>query len=378
MRLASIRMSPTLDGRKFSLVAIEKYFVALHSIWEMDLDGILDRKVFGRAVDVTDLIRMLPPLYFHANAKSASELELKRVIRFFFNCGRLPFSSEYSNLFGSILLVKQLIDNGDTDIASAFELSSHELYSKVLPQEEAAKLGLYGQLSGAARIEVECAFWKAEDIGVCQGRIKFLIYCTGLTLDTLSSDNFNLSLFRQIAFSFELLFLQHDDLLRRAILTKGDYTWENGNTPTLGGKRYSFCNGLEDWQWFVRSRRFDAHLKELVLEFDRRLRGYGNDRIVSSNSSEGVPDASAPPLSLLDVGFQKLHRKAALKGVIADYLEVNLDDSSWRMFCIRNPKILDYCQQKLFCYLDDDPKQVYALQNKRATEGSYRSFSEFV
>lgn len=89
--------------------------------------------------------------------------------------------------------------------------------------------------------KIELAFWDAEKLSNCEGNIEYMFQVLGLNLEN-PNDEFPLNKFKKLIKIIRLTFEQHSDLMRRALLTFGNYYVWHGQTVTLESHRYSLGN----------------------------------------------------------------------------------------------------------------------------------------
>src|SRR5690606_13658144 len=117
------------------------------------------------------------------------------------------------------------------------------------------------------RTKIETAFWSVEDYKLCDGRIWFIWFCMNYDPLTQVFDEQQLGNFSFTFTNFKSLFETPDDILRLALLTKGDYSIWDGRTATLDGDRYSFINTDSVWKRQLTTSKIAEPYKLLVNEF---------------------------------------------------------------------------------------------------------------
>ncbi|MBK6965099.1 MAG: hypothetical protein IPH20_14465 [Bacteroidales bacterium] len=124
-------------------------------------------------------------------------------------------------------------------------------------------------------------------------------------------------------------------MLRRALLTRGDYSMEDGYSTNIGGNRYSFAYGDSSWKDFFNDNNSTQIIKELLICFHGKTLSF----------------IQLPPNEILDQ-------------IINDFLETKLE-KDWIYYFVKNPKILAYCNQKYACFVTEEISEIYLLQGKK-------------
>ena len=283
----------------------------------------------------------------------ADALLIYRFARYFYNIlkietvSKTPFVS-YRN---TILFANALFKNGKNDLTDILDLIDKNNFlpsETILPEEEKFKLSLFKTPpNNSSREELEQLFWEVEDHKLNNGNISFLLLC--LDLQKLNIEDkikkFNLSEFKSYKVIFDDLFNVSNDLRIRALLTKGDYTFKEGNNPTLGGERRAFGYYDSDWRFIASAKSLNEKLKELILSIYQ----------IQDN--------------------QTIEKK--LNQIIQGYLKMtNGEEKSWYYDFIKYKEILEYCRYKRICWVSED--EIYLLAQTKATEGNYSELKEFV
>ncbi|GAG77150.1 unnamed protein product, partial [marine sediment metagenome] len=168
---------------------------------------------------------------------NADRNQLNRFARFFHNIPRFSFIRRNPDTYcvQSINLTAEFLSDGKEDVVDLLLYKENESYERILTNEEIFKLNLYKTPpANTHRDDLEKAFWKAEDYVLFLGQIDFLFYCMNIDIVSDEINSFSLHDFHQLAINTYQLFGENfspDDLLRRALLTKGDYSIRDGNTP---------------------------------------------------------------------------------------------------------------------------------------------------
>lgn len=294
-----------------------------------------------------NLFRLLPVLqfvsYHFKNQKEIDNDNLYRLVRYFYNISRTDNVSKAvrETITSGIELVNKLVNHPNIDITSITDLS---ISKTILSSEENNKLKCYKlEIDNSRRRKIENAFWHCEDFELSDASIEFVLSCVMEDTDNIKEgiNDADLELFVQYNSQFQNIFKNRDDKLRRAILTFDDYTIWDGSTPSLGGNRFSFGYIKEQWLKILANKQ-KVPIKELLNHF------------VSNNID----------VENIDVEIQNL---------IFAYNKSIEDKSigySWEYEFTKDPKALEYCQKKNFCWIDES--NIYLLLSEKATEGSYK------
>jgi len=174
--------------------------------------------------------------------------------------------------------------------------------------------------------------FKVEDDSFLKGEISFLLEYAK------NGKSYEYEKFKNLSDKFLLLFSKRDDLLRRALLTQGEYQIWDGRTSSLGWvPRYTLL--YKDNEWKVALRKKHAKLIEAIF-----------------NLLEKAKDI-------------KGSREEKLNKIIEKYKSTN----DYRVLLI-DKENLEYCQQKRFC-LSEDGKFLYLLEKKRVVGKNYKKHS---
>lgn len=264
-------------------------------------------------------------------------IDVIRFTRFFQNVTRFDTVSKnpYNSLVDVILLTNQFLENDYLDIVDLIKLS--ESYQNILTNEEIAKLSIYKQSSDDLRQKIESSFWLAEDYKYCDGKIWLIWDCINFDrIDLSIFDPQKLSDFNDCFSNFKTLFDVPTDLLRRALLTKGDYSVWDGYSTALEQHRYSFIN--EEWRWKEQLTSI-----EKVKPYKSLIKDYGDRR----------------------KGNDSLKTDDLLNHIISDFLKNN-PEKNWIYYFIKESKLLTYCGHKKICW-SEDIKNIALLDATRAT-----------
>lgn len=344
------------DSKKFSkegltLESIESYYLALQRLLSFDLGRYFDKGFLEEQPDAVEYVRILPLLEYAEKLPNATKLELTRFARFFFNITRFEDISKnpYPYIGQVIQLTDNFLDNKHTDVTDLTIFKEPGIYDNFLTAEELKKLLLYSEPGPEfTREELEELFWDAEDFVLCDGRINIIWHCMDYDPFLKNKDQFDKNLFNTYFDTFKLLFHSPDDLLRRSLLSKGDYALKDGNSNVLEASRWSFGLGAKNWRDILNSDGRDDILKLLLTDYNNR--------------SDKSP---------------QLQTRKILEDIIHDYLAEN-QDSGWLHYFIADFKILQYCKNKLVCFQDETIEGIYLLEGKLAVNDGYKALTKFV
>lgn len=280
-------------------------------------------------------------------------LLIYRFARYLYNILKIETVSKtpYISYRNSTLFANALFENGKKDLTDILDLIDTNKFipsGTILPEEEKLKLSLFKTPpQNSNREELEQLFWEVEDHRLNNGNMSFLLLCLGLqSLNMVDKiKKFNLSEFKTYKVIFEDLFNASNDILIRALLTKGNYVFKEGNNPTLGGERCSFGYYENDWKFIISTKSLNEKLKELIL----------NIKQLQNNQS----------------------MDSKLNQIIQDYLKLtNSKEKSWYYDFIKYKEILEYCRYKRICWVSED--EIYLLAQTKATEGNYVELNQFI
>lgn len=293
-----------------------------------------------------NLFRLLPVLHFiNLHRKSEIEIDdlcLYRLIRYFYNITRIDNVSKAvrESIKSGIEIANKLFNHSDKDIASIIDLSISKV---LLTQEESNKFKLYKKTTDQSkRMEIENAFWHCEDFEYSMGTIHFVLKCTIDDIENIANgiSDENINYFNRFNEIFQVLFRVPTDVLRRAILTFGDYKIWDGSTPYLGGQRYTFGHSKEQWIRILNHNEQFIPIQLLICKF-------------------------------IDDNLDLSDYETELERIINDYNEKILADTSlynWKYEFTKDEKAFKYCFQKKICWVNDNV--IWLLMNEKATENT--------
>lgn len=290
------------------------------------------------ALSQIEYFTLLPALYYVKciGAKNVEELTFKRLLRFLDNLKKDETISKVPDVYSisALKAIRALLDAGFRDVVDLLEVAKETLISKtILNKDEVYKLMLYKKAPEATREAYEEAIWALEDLGICYGKVSFVLDCMGVDIEDLSLQTFSLPTFSNYLSLLKNLFLKPTNKLRLALLTKGDFLLYNGTTPSLGGSRYSFINSDDEWRTLIKDVRKRGFLKALI-----------ND-VIKHDDYE-----------------------YALSKMIQDYLQT-ADTSTWEYLFIKDETLLGWCRDRMVCFVENGngTDVIYLLKNWKVT-----------
>jgi hypothetical protein len=352
------RVRDVKESKKFGVEGLDKeeiaaFMSALERLLKHDSDWpIFDEVWLSKEINAIDYIRILPLLLYARHFEDATQNQLTRVARYFRNVIRFENVSKtpYSSIVTALRLAECMVAESDPDIAVIRVLGEIDEFKNFLTSGEIAKFELYHKSETEEdRNGIETSFWSAEDDKYLFGSIQLICRASEQSLAIADIDQFDIDIFDESWEHYQMLFNRPSDLLRRALLTKGDYSFRDGFTPSLGGERYSFLFLQEDWRWVVSDSNISAFVVALLIDFSNR--------------------ASASDLTADEI----------LNEIISDYLASETGkEMSWRNVFISNPGVLAYCQEKKVCFVDTTVDKIYLLMNKNAVTWNYKQLDSFI
>ncbi len=347
-RIREIKNSQKIPAEGLALEIIERYFTALSTLIKFKNDVALNEYWLSGASDpkgiftAIDYMKLLPMLMYAEKYSKSNKKEIQRFARFFQNISR--FSSLSKNPFESlaytICLAQQFFDANYTDVADLIEFKKEGSYNNILTDEEISKLTIYKKSDEDLRTKIETAFWSVEDYKLCDGKIWFIWFCVNYDPLTQVFDEQRLGDFTLTFTNFKSLFDTPDDLLRRALLTKGDYSIWDGRTATLDGDRYSFINTDSVWKQQLTPSKTAEPYKLLVNDFGK----------IKSKNIEDSKDT-------------------ILNNIISAFI-TTATEKDWIYYFVKEPNVLSYCGKKLVCFRNGDVglNSIVLLQARNAAE----------
>ena len=343
-KLRDTRENKRITEEYFTLSGIENYFSSLNTILKFKNEINFELRWIAGQTEGIDYIRLMPMLMYALKYSECSLSDIKRFSRFFYNITKFDTLSKnpYVAAISVVNLTHHFLNANHSDATDLIRFSSNKSFENILTQEEIIKLTLYAKRPDD-RTNIERAFWEAEDHKYCNGKIAFLLDYLEPQATLNNIESFSYSEFKETFTNFKILFNQPDDIVRRTLLTKGDYSTYDGRTSTLNGDRYSFI--IEDWRW-----RQQFPNKNKVPFFKDLIQDYG------------LRKKKNPALS----------REQILNQIIAEFL-IKYSGFDWRYYAISKPEVLAYCRQKFICFTEN---VVYLLQDKNAGMYNYEKLEK--
>ena len=332
--LKSYFQNPETNISNLNFEIIKKYFEAIKFLFEAQSEYI-KKEWFAPSLslDLKSYIILFPAIFYIKKIKgegnNLDNRKLKRIIRYFFNLTRLSTVTKAPDIatISAIKAIKILFSSENDDIAELPDCKGNENISKtILPEEEKYKLKMYkNPPENISRDDLETLFWKAEDFNLNNGQIKFILKV--IDFDISDTNDFDFNLFSQYSECFIELFNNPNDILRRALLTKGNYFFWDGHTYGLGDNRldrYTFINSVDKWRKLI-----NEHGVSLVIE------------LIKSVSEIKEKDMNKTT-------------KEVLQEVIDLFLEKTTTSEEWKYLFIKFKEPLAYCSQKNVCFNNND------------------------
>jgi uncharacterized protein with ParB-like and HNH nuclease domain len=343
-----IKEQDKVTSGKLKFALIETYFDGINRLIDTKNEINWHNEWFSERPDAIHYFKFFPLLMYVIKYPNYNPIDLQRFARFFFNLTRFDNLSRnpYSTLVNIIRLVEKYLDAGYTDVTDL--LAFKENYKTILTVEEVVKLTIYKLYDNQNRNEIELAFWQAEDFKLCNGTIWFIWDCINYDRIAELFDNFKLEEFNNYFSNFNELFSEPDDLVRRSLLTKGDYKVWDGYSTSLDANRYSFFN--EEWRW---KNHFEEKSKNLTLVCKKLLIDYCQRQ--NKNT--------------------KLSKEEILNNIISDFLH-NCTTKDWIYYFINKPDIFKYCKEKKVCFCSNDINEIVLLEATKAY--SYKALEDFL
>jgi hypothetical protein len=335
--IRELKIAEKISTEYLTLDLVKQNYEALLRLESETGYKYLKREWLAADIVFIDYIKLLPVLMYVSKHGNASLEEINRYARYFFNIVKDEVISKNSPEYTAhaISLTNDFLLGGHTDVADMIKLSNKDAYKIILPSEEIFKLSLYKQpLKPYLREDYEKAFWGIEDFNLCNGRIQFILYSMGFDLLTIPIKDFNLKIFNTYSQHFVSLFRYPDDILRRTLLSIGDYSFKDGDSTNLEMPRYNFGDNMENWKTILNLESGKKVVKKLLDYFKE------HDNPLMEKEYHSIFDT-----------------------IRAKYLE-QYSPESWRYYFISDPAVFAYCWGKRACI---DADNIYLIQNIKAT-----------
>jgi len=341
-----IRRNEQFNSEHLQLDKIESYFNAISNLVNSDLS--IENGWFYGKTSIVDYIRLFPILMYLLEYQQPDSNDLKRLVRFFRNVSRLADVAKNpdNQTVNAVRLMRNFLVAGYTDVVDLIKFSDINQFNTILTKEEVYKLTLYTYPpKNTNREELEKVIWKTEDYNLLNGQIEFILYCADIQFDD-GVDGFNIANFTFYSDLFYSLFNKPSDLIRRALLSKGEYVIWDGYSTHLESNRYSFGINVEEWKNILnKDDNNKGYIKSLLQDYKTRNSGNVKDQ------------------------------NTILQNIIQDYLNICPTDGNWINPFIRYESLLAYCEQKKVCYKSNSPDKIFLLKGIKAT--NYKTLSEF-
>jgi len=334
--IKEIESSKKINSTGLDFLKIESYFNALKRISSIKEIQFNINWLTGNNINTIEYVKFIPVLMYAQKHTEFNIGQIERFSKFFMNITRFEATiarTPHNSLVEVILLTGLFLEKEYTDITDITVFA--DKYKNILTDEEIAKLSIYRQSSDDLRKEMEDAFWQAEDFKYCNGKISLIWDCIDFDGSDLSAfDKKKLSEFKDCFDNFRALFEKPEDILRRALLTKGDYLVDEGYTKYLEKRRYSFLIKNEEWKEQLTSNDRIKIYKSLIKDFGNRRKA----------------DNSAKTEDILNK-------------IITDFLEIK-KEKDWIYYFVKYPVLLDCCGDKKICGKDENDVGNIKLLNK--------------
>jgi len=344
IEIRNIKESKKISLKGLSLQKIETYFNAIEKLIKLKDELKFNLNwLTGNTIDAKEYIKLMPILMYTEKYLNSNAIEIKRFARFFLNITRFDAinKSPYLSIVDVILLTNLFLEKEFTDITNITIFETD--FKNILSEEEIVKLSIYKQSSDDLRNEIENTFWEAENYKFCNGKISLIWNCIDFDKSDISTfDSQKLSDFKDCFDNFKKLFDKPTDLVRRALLTKGDYKIRDGYSSSLGQVRYSFINEDERWKEQLSSNEKIKLYISLIKDFGNRK------KINNMTKTEDI-----------------------LNQIITDFLN-NKTEKDWIYYFIKDGALLEYCKEKKICWSDNVESIVLLQSTKVMTNNWYR------
>ncbi|MGI6291196.1 MAG: DUF262 domain-containing protein [Bacteroidales bacterium] len=264
-------------GNKELLDTINEYYENIKSTLIHDKE-IKDNFLFKKKpLSQIDCFKFLPILlYVHFFGPDIKDRKYLRVKQFFQSRSKDRNLSRASivTVLEAIKIIKLMEADEICDLAKIIRYSS-TVSTMVLNQTEIFKFNLLLKNS-KDRDVYEDAFWEAENLESCNGNIQFLF--EALEIDINAQEYFfDVTAFNKMKKIVSNTFEKNSDLIRRTLLTFGDYYLWHGNTTSLEATRYSFVNSPKFYGDIGNSNdKEKKNAKETIINFLKALMNLEN------------------------------------------------------------------------------------------------------
>lgn len=358
-------------SKSFSADFIKSIFDALVFVVEKNDKYIpFDKKWLANDLKTIDYVFICPLLYFIANNQWQSEHQknndIRRLAMFLKNLTYFEADISRNPDRATILaidMVKQMVITKQTDITSFLDASFDKKYKSLLTEFERYKLQLCNAVN-SPRNDLELFIWDTIlDDGIssfCEGNVSILFQCLSgktklneLPLNYNFTDISSLEKFRN---TFKKVVVENrtSDILRRVLLTYGEYFFKDGSYSShLGGlHRYTFIDTnppnprdkFREWNDFFNKDNVEKQRKallSLLIEFNNLYKADANLDIAS----------------------------------IFDMKIVSYNQQDWLLPFIKYEQVLNYCINKRVYY--ENPQRIILI-SKLMASSSYIEIQTFL
>jgi uncharacterized protein with ParB-like and HNH nuclease domain len=344
--LQEIRRNEQFSSEQLQLDNIECYYNALSILVNNTI--LVENGWFYGKTSIVDYIRLFPILMYLLENQQPDSKDLYRVARFFRNVSRLVDVAKNpdNQTVNAVRLMKDFLDAKYTDVVNLVEFSGINQYTTILTTEEVYKLTLYNNPpQNTNRDELEKTIWSTEDNNLLNGQIAFILYCADIEFED-GVNGFEIDDFSFFSDLFNSLFNKPSDLIRRALLSKGEYVIWDGYSTHLESNRYSFGLNVDEWKKILSKDEYNkGYIKSLLQDYRTRFNVNNDDNNI------------------------------ILQSVIQDYLNAKPASGNWFHPFIEHESLMAYCEQKKVCYKSNSPDNIFLMKGVKAT--NYKPLSEF-
>lgn len=354
-----------LDRSEFSFDYLSGLANAIIEIYDHHDDVIGDfmkSAYLANDFQASSYVIICPLLYYFSHLRqTAAENQqtalrsmgmwLKNLTYFSATIGRRPDDSTIYLLE----MVKLMIETGETDITALLTLVEPNRYTEILPVHERNRLTLLKKhgLSGIEfkeRDELEKVMWEITNDkktnAFLEGNMSILFDCVAYdfstTIEELLFESEELEALRDYHALFREFILPDSignlsDLLRRAMLTFGDYSLQQSGTWTFGNYiyKYTFLSNPGEWRMMFAD-------EEQIKPFLKMMKDLRTERPATDHES----------------------KKQYMVGRIATFNDKN----NWRYPFVKYNLLMSYMQDKKFLY---DTEKHIVLLSKTIMSAAY-------
>lgn len=324
---------------------VNSYFVAINTLFSNDN---LKSEFLGKEnrLGQIDNFVFLPLLAFTQQNKVEdviTNISFKRLNNFLRN-RKKDDNVRKASITTSIeaIRIATLLTNEDLDIAN-YKRYESVVSSTLLNPCEKFKFNVLRN-TNTERELLENTFWKAENLVTTNGNIQFIFEV--LDIDISKNDSFiDLKKFIEIYEVVSETLEKNTDLMRRALLTFGNYSIHHGYSTSLGAHRYTLGNTQSFYGDLANNG--DNIIKNILISFLRE---------VNLESSINVNTKLETLINQYAIRNNTLEEETISK-------------------IIKNESLLKYMNYKLFCISNDKIKSYALDRQKTMGEHSYEEIT---